>query len=154
MGTNKQIEPRNVEIQKNILRVMKLRGIENPNQLAEKLKGKVTQPGLYMLLRNPEENNPTIKTLRAIAKVLEVEAWMLVIPDFPFEAIRHRPIDRFHPLTYSIVETMEKEPELVKLLITESVSHALCKIDVKHSHEIKEVQAAYLKKTSKDQDDD
>lgn len=149
MGT-KQIDARNVEIQRNILRVMKLRGIDNPNQLAERLKGRVTQPGLYMLLRNPEENNPTIKTLRAIAKVLDVEAWMLVIPDFPFESIRqHRPIDRLHPLTYFVIEAMEREPEMVKLLIMEAVSHALIKIDDRHSHEIKEAQASYLKNASK-----
>ncbi len=111
MGINKQIETKNVEIQRNILRAMQLRGIDNPNQLAEKLKGKVTQPGLYMLLRNPEENNPTIKTLRAISKVLEIEPWMLLMPNFPFESIGGKPVCTVTHEGYRLLAVFESLPD-------------------------------------------
>ena len=125
---------------------MALRGIANVNQLAVRLKGKVTQPSLYMLMNNPEENNPTLKTLRAIAKVLEVEAWMLIIPKFPFDAMTDKPVGTMSALSYLILQTMEREPDSIKLLITESVSHSLCKIDDRRSHEIKEAQVVYFTK--------
>lgn len=123
------MEQENINIRDNISLLMQIRGINNPNQLAEKLKGQVTQPALYTLIRHPEENNPTTKTLRAIAKVLVVEAWMLLIKDFPMHLIKKKPLKKISPEGYALLQGFEASSDETKQAILRQASLLMNEID-------------------------
>lgn len=127
---------------------MALRKIPSGNALAK--ESGVSQRTISNILAEDEIPNPSAKVLGKIAKSLGVKPWMLLVPNFPFEAIKGKPLGGIHPLTYTVMEAMEREPETIKLLIMEAVSHTLCKIDTPSSHEIKEAQATYLRHQRKE----
>lgn len=113
-------------------------------------KAGLSKPTLTTFMNEPELRNISMDTLVACAHVLKVEPWMLLIPDFPFDAIKTLPVKKISASGYTLLDIYEQESDFVKYGMMEAVSHSLCKVDENRSHQIKEAQATYLVNRKKD----
>jgi hypothetical protein len=57
------------------------------------------------------EANPQLSTLRGIADAFRVETWMLLVPNFPFSAIDHKPIKKITYEGYKLLAAFESLPD-------------------------------------------
>lgn len=130
-------------ITENILRLYKTKGFKSENELAK--KSGVSQKTVNFLLDESTVSNPTATVLERLSACLGCESWMLHIPDFPFDKLKHPHLKTLSGPTYIVASVMEQEPLPVQLLMMESASHVLMSIDKKQSTVIKDAQAVYLK---------
>ncbi len=127
---------------------MILRKIPSGNSLSR--AAGVDQKTISNLLADNTLPNPTTKVIQKIAKALKVEAWMLLVPGFPFEKMTEKPLKTLSPISYNLLEHMEAEPDAIKLMILHAASHALCQLDDKRSHKLKEIHARWFRELNKD----
>ena len=69
----------------NLRRLKQLDRIKTNQALAKQMG--VSTRTVNQLMSESSESNPRIDTVDLVAKTLGLETWMLLVPDFPFQAL-------------------------------------------------------------------
>lgn len=101
----------NIAVKVNINNAKAVFGIDYDIDIAEKSGGLITQSALSKFLCSPETNNPTIRKIRGMAYGLKIEPWMLLVPNFPFDAIGHKPLAKISRDGYRLLAAFESLPD-------------------------------------------
>lgn len=120
---------------------MQLRGIPSGNALAKECK--VSQRTISSILAVDEFPNPSIKVLTNIAKALNVQAWMLLIDNFPFESIGlTKPLQQITAEGYRLLHVFENVNNDTRKSILDYALYQM-RHDPKYADRIQEIRGTY-----------
>jgi len=141
------MEITNEKIIRNIINACKIARL-TPTEVARKSNGLVTQSTLSKLLNFPEESNPTLKTLRGVAKATRTSPWMFLLEDFPFEqAKKEKQLKKISKEGYILLKAFEEASPETKLTMLKQAGYLLDNYDNnKHSAQrVRETAKKYMK---------
>ena len=94
----------------NITALVKAGRADNVSSLA--VRAGFTKPTLTTFIKNPEIRNVNIDLLIAISEVMRIEPWVLLMPDFPVDALgQGRPPKRVTHEGYRLLSVFESLPD-------------------------------------------
>lgn len=144
------MEIKNVDIKQNVEKAKKLRGIDYDIEIARKSGGMITQSAISKFMTAPETSNPTVEKLRGMAKGLKIEPWMLLVPNFPFDALTNaKVVSSISPEGYRLLAAFESLPEDRKKAILDFVLFQLQQSHPPQARLIQEARAEYVTDTTK-----
>lgn len=135
---------KNIDIKQNVEKAKKLRGIDYDIDIARKSGGMITQSAISKFLKAPETSNPTVEKIRGMAKGLKLEPWMLLVPNFPFEALTNaKAVSSISLEGYRLLAAFESLPEDRKKAILDFVLFQLHQAHPPQAKLIQEARAEY-----------
>ncbi len=134
------------DISKNLEELIKLKGElsrKEIERMTERAGTKVTSTTLGNFINDPELRSPWIKTIIALAYVLKVEPWALMIKNSPLDQVTKHPIEKISPEGYLLLYAFENATESAKYSMMDAAAIILSNTNSKTFHEIKDAQTRY-----------
>lgn len=130
----------NLDIKRNIESAKVWTGITYDIDIARKSGGRITQSALSKFLSSPETSNPTVEKIRGVADGLGVEAWMLLVKNFPWEAIgKNKPLQQISSQGYAMLAMFETLSEQDRKSIFDYMEFVL-KNDERNTNVVREAR--------------
>ncbi len=136
-------------IRTNIRRLMERDAIRSENALAK--MANVDQKTINNLLAHDTLPNPTTKVLAAIATSFRVEPWMLLIQDFPWDAVSTKPVDHISSSSYRLLSAVEQADDEQRKAILDYAVFQL-RENERRANLIRDARSQYLPSLSHNKD--